>query len=258
MRTKAYLKVIAVTVLITLSVLAMFSSVAFAQLKLDTDQNSVKIDVFYHGSTISLSGATDPGADLVIKITSPEGESKLREKGKVGFFWMNTGELKFKHVPNLYFLYSTKDTKDILSPEEMNKHVIGYSSLKEQVEISPIKKDSERTKWFTEFVKFKEESGLYGVSPKSISVTKKGSEERYNINIDWPFQAPPGHYTATVYEIKNKKIVDKAETSISVSQAGLVKTIANMASKNGALYGIVSIVIALLVGFGISLIFKKS
>lgn len=257
MRTKGYLKIIAV-IAIALSVLSIFSSVAFAQLKLDTDQNRVKIDVFYHGSTISLSGATDPGADLAIKITSPEGESKLREKGRVGFFWMNTGELKFKHVPNLYFLYSTKDIEDILSPEEMSKHIIGYSSLREQVEITPVKRDGEKTKWFNEFVKFKEESGLYSVSPKSISVTKKGSEERYNIDIDWPFQAPPGHYTATVYEIKNKKIVDKAETSISVSQAGLVKTIANMASKNGALYGIVSIVIALVVGFGISLIFKKS
>lgn len=246
---------IIVTMLITLLALP---SMAFAQLTVNTAKNHIKIRALYHGDTVSLSGRTDPGADLVIKIASTESATTLRQKGKVGFFWLNTVKLKFAHVPHLYLLYSSHDPKNILEQAELDKYIIGYPSLGKHASITPVKDESEKTKWFNEFIKFKEASGLYGINLNSISITQKGGQELYNINIDWPYQIPPGDYKATVYEIKDGKVVGKADTGISVKQDGLVKIIADMASKNGAMYGIMSIIIALVVGFAIGLIFKKS
>ncbi|HZD59411.1 MAG TPA: TIGR02186 family protein, partial [Anaerolineae bacterium] len=166
--------------------------------------------------------------------------------------------LEFEHVPNLYILYSTKDLKAILNQEEMDKYIIGYPALNRHIKIVPTKSDNEKTKWFNELVKLKEASGLYSIPSQRITAIPKGNMKRYSIKIDWPYQAPPGRYIATVYEVRGGKIVDMSETSISVKQSGFVKAIADVASKNGALYGIISIVIALAVGFGISFIFKKS
>ena len=42
-----------------------------------------------------------------------------------------------------------------------------------------------------------------------------------------------------------------------VEQVGIVKTLANMAKNNGALYGAISIVVALIAGFGVGIIFRK-
>ena len=77
---------------------------------------------------------------------------------------MNVGELEFNHTPNLYFLYSTQKINDILSYEEMDRHVIGYLALKKNIEIAGFNNEDEKAKWFNEFTKFKELSRLYTIS----------------------------------------------------------------------------------------------
>ena len=51
--------------------------------------------------------------------------------------------------------------------------------------------------------------------------------------------------------------MDKAEAKVLVEQVGTVKTLADMAKKNGAVYGVFSILAALISGFGVGLIFRK-
>ncbi|MCL6472226.1 MAG: TIGR02186 family protein [Firmicutes bacterium] len=103
----------------------------------------------------------------------------------------------------------------------------------------------------------KETSRLYAISPKTVAMAKTGNFEKYAVEIDWPYQAPPGQYKAIAYEVKDMKVSDVAQTNITVEQDGIVKAISTMARRNGALYGALSIIIALAVGFGISLVFKK-
>jgi len=196
---------------------------------------------------------------LIIKITSPEGHQALREKGKVaGLLWMNVKTLKFEDVPNLYLLHSTKKVEDMLSREEVEKYVIGYPALERHVEINPVANEDEKTKWFNEFVKFKENSKLYVVSHGRITI-KEGADgkQHYYVLNEWPYQAAPGTYTVTVYAVKNKRVIEKAEKNVLVEQVGTIKGLADLAKNNGALYGIISIIAALGAGFGVGLIFRK-
>ena len=86
------------------------------------NHDHITIDFFYHGSTVSVRGESDPGVDLIIKMTAPEGHQTLKQKGKVGgLLWMNVGTLKFEHVPNFYAVYSTKKPEDILGREELER-----------------------------------------------------------------------------------------------------------------------------------------
>ncbi|MCL6472227.1 MAG: TIGR02186 family protein [Firmicutes bacterium] len=132
-----------------LLILLVFASTAFAQIIVNTNADDIKIRAFYHGGRVDISGKTDPGADVIVKITSSEEKTKLREKGKVGFFWLNKDPLIFERVPNLYLLYSTKDIPSILNREEMDKYVIGYPALKKHIEIVPVKNESEKTSGLT-------------------------------------------------------------------------------------------------------------
>lgn len=236
----------------------MFPGTASAELTINANHNHIKIDFFYHGSTVSVKGTSDPDTDLIIKITSPEGHEVLKQKGKIaGLLWMNTGTLKFENISNLYSIHSTKKIEDILSNEETDKYVIGYPALERHVEISPVSGNAEKDKWFNEFVRFKEASKLYLISSGKISTTVKDGKLEYYILTDWPYQAPPGDYLVTVYAIKDKKVIEKAETKVMVEQVGIIRTLSNMAKNNGALYGIISIVIALGAGFGVGMIFRK-
>jgi uncharacterized protein (TIGR02186 family) len=243
-----------------LSVFLLFFLVgmASAQLTATANHDHITVDFFYHGSTVSVRGISDPGTDIIIKLTSRDGHQILRKKGKVGgFLWMNVGELQLDHVPNAYFLHSTKNIGDILSKDEMNKYVIGYPAVETHAAINA-STDGEKDKWFGEFVKFKESSNLYAATAGKISLTEKDGVQNYYILTEWPYQAPPGNYTVTVYAVKDKKVLETATANVLVEQVGLVKAFADMAKNNAAVYGIISIFAALSAGFGVGLVFRKS
>jgi hypothetical protein len=135
--------------------------------------------------------------------------------------------------------------------------VIGYSALNGHMEITPVANEDEKTKFFNELVKFKESSHLYSISSQKISTTVKDGNQDYSIELNWPYQAPPDNYLVTVYTVKDKKVIEKAEANMLVEQVGIVKTLYNMAKNNGALYGLISIFAALLAGFIVAIVFPK-
>lgn len=256
--TTLFLLFICSTALIGLLLSLFAPSPCSAELTIKANHDHIKIDFFYHGDELTVSGTSDPGADIIVKITSPESHQVFKKKGKVaGLLWMNTGTLNFERVPNLYFLYSTKKIEDLLSPEERDENIIGYNALMRYVEITPVEDETDKERWFNEFVRFKEASRLYKVSSNDAKVTEKGTVQEYYIKLPWPYEASPGEYTVTVYAVKDRKVIDKAEAKVNVEQVGIVKTLARMAKEKGAIYGILSIAVAIIAGFAVGMIFRK-
>ncbi|MBI5194891.1 MAG: TIGR02186 family protein [Nitrospirae bacterium] len=236
----------------------IFTGESSAELTIKANHNHIKIDFFYHGSIVSVAGNADSGTDLIIKIASPNGHDVLKQRGKTaGFLWMNKGTVNFKNTPNLYSIYSTKKIEDLLSKEETDKYVLGYPALSRQIKMTPVSNEDEKSKWFNEFVKYKESSNLYTISSSKIITTAKDGRQAYYILTSWPYQAPPGNYLVTVYAVRDKKVLEKAEAKVSVEQVGIVKILAGMAKNKAALYGIISVMAALAAGFGVGLIFRK-
>lgn len=230
---------------------------ARAELTARANHDHITVDFLYHGSSVSVRGIADPDVDLIIKIASADGHEALKEKGKKAGLWMNVGTLKFEHAPRLYEIYSTKPARELLAPAEADRYVLGYSALSRRVVVEPVESEQEKSKWFGEFLKFKEASKLYARSSGQITFTEKGGAREYFVNTPWPYQAPPGDYVATVYAVKDGKVVETAESKVLVEQVGGVKYLAAMARKHGALYGLLSILSALGAGFGVGLVFRK-
>lgn len=234
------------------------ASNADAMLTAKANHDHITIDFFYHGSTVSVKGESDPGVDLVIKMTSPDGHQALKQKGKVGgVLWMNVGQLTFERTPGFYAVHSSRQLNDMLKSEEQEKYVIGYPALAKHVTVAPVANEQEKTRWFDEFVKYKEASRVYAASSGNITTTLANGRQQYCLLTDWPYQAAPGDYLITVYAVKNGRVVEQAETNVKVEQVGLVKTLATMAKDSAAFYGILSIGIALSAGFGVGLVFRK-
>jgi hypothetical protein len=231
---------------------------ARAELTAKANHDHITVDFFYHGSTVGVRGLCDPDVDLIIKIASADGHEVYNEKGKkAGVLWMNVGKLAFEHAPKLYEVHSTRPVEELLGQTEADRHVLGYPALARHVAIEPLESEQEKAKWFGEFVKFKQDSNLYATSAGKITFAEKAGKREYYINTPWPYQAPPGDYLATVYAVKDGKVVETAESKILVEQVGTVRSLASMAKNHGALYGLLSILAALGAGFGVGLIFRK-
>ena len=242
--------------LVLLTFLCPFADDAYADLTAKANHDHITIDSFYHGSTVSIRGTAEPGMDLIIKVSSEDTRQSLRQKGKVaGLLWMTVGELELDHVPNVYEVYSTKNIDDILNKDEIDRYGLGYQAIERHASMNV--SGEERTRWFNEFVKFKEASSLYSTSTGKISLADKDGKQSYYILTQWPYQAPPSNYTVTVYAVKNGKVIETASDHVLVEQVGVVKSLAAMAHNNGAVYGLISIIAALGAGFGVGLVFTK-
>jgi len=240
------------------SFISLFASDVFAQLTAKANHDHITVDSFYHGGTVSVSGVSDPGTELIIKVASEDAHQTLRKKGKVGgLLWMTVGDLNVEHVPNFYEVFSTKKLDDLLSRDEMEKYSIGFPALQKHASMN-VSTEEEKSKWFDEFAKYKADSNLYSASIGNITLAQQDGKQNYYILTEWPFQAPPGDYTVTVYAVKDGKVTETATSNVRVDQVGIVKALATMAKNNGALYGIISIMAALGAGFGVGLVFRKS
>ncbi len=232
---------------------------ASAALVAKANHDFISIDFAYHGSTVTVQGEAEEGADLVVQITSPDCHQRMRKKGKMGgILWMNVGSLNFEKAPNLYEVFSTRKLDEILSAEERARHVIGYQALEKHVEVEPTGSEQEKATWFREFVAFKESSSLYRSSWGQFQTkTLANGRQEYLLKTSWPHQAPPGDYTVTVFAVKDGRVSDQAKCKVHVEQVGLVKMLASMARDNAMFYALLSIGVALSAGFGVGMVLRK-
>lgn len=232
---------------------------ASATISANADINRITINSFYHGRGVTVSGICDPAVDIAIRVTSAGDETAtLKRKGKAaGVLWMNVGELEFDKAPYLYLMQGTADINDLLSAAEAEKHTLGYASLGKRIEVGNLETPAERARWLDEFINYKEHQNLYAQQQGGVSFHDHPAGRLYTAAFNWPYQARPGDYRVEVFAIKDGKVVEKAATPLRVEQAGAVKFLAAMARNNGAMYGVLSIVIALVCGFGVGIIFRK-
>lgn len=217
----------------------------------------ISVNSLYRGSKIVVTGEIEAGREAIIKISSPVIRTHLRKKGKAGgILWMNIGELEFNPVSEIYLLYTTQELNSILNESEQDKYGIGYDAFRRSVEVSPVTDGAERARWIKEFIKFKESNRIYGLFQGKIETRTKGNKKTYSLTVDWPYQAPPREYTVSAYTVKNGLISGESSSTLVVEKVGVLRFLSNMAFNNAAVYGIVSIFIAVFAGFIVSMVFK--
>lgn len=245
----------AMLALVAVAALAILTSSASA-MTAKTNRDDIKIGLTYHGSTVSVSGLADPNVDLIMKITGEAATEKLMRKDRAAGMWMNVEEITLDHVPAVYYLRSTKDLETILSAEQRNQYVIGYPALREKIDLKPAKPPERRAKLLDNFIKYKIDGKLYGESLGGVDINPEGSGESYYTVFDWPYQAPPGQYQVDVYAIRDGRVIDIAQSQITVEQDGAIKSLSDMAQNNGGVYGIAAIGVSVTAGFGVGVVFK--
>lgn len=258
MRIRQLIQRIAISMIAGVIGLAVLAPAAMAELTTRINHDRVEIKLNYNGSTVSVKGDSDAGQDLVIKITGPDGEEKLKSKDKIGgLLWMNTEEHTFKDVPTLYFIRSTGELDNILNQQQLNADGIGYVALAETGSIEPQAQGKERTTLFSEFFRYKESRDLYDRSVGGIDTSANADGQHYETMFDWPYQAKPGTYDVTVYSVKDGRVTDTASGQVVVEETGIVKTLSDLATEKGGFYGLLAIGVALTAGFGVGIIFGK-
>ncbi len=213
----------------------------------------MEIDMFFSGREVSLSGLIPHDRDIILEVIGPEQKSKFNMKGKVGPFWMTREKIELEHAPFLYKLLLPGDNKwhDMLS-----QLGIGITTLKKKLILKPENMSIDMI--FNRFVRLKRSENLYGEEEDAIHYSR-GTEGRkhFETRFSFPSSTVPGEYRIVAKVLHDGKIEETKIQSFEVEEVGLIKKVHDIAFRNGLVYGILCVFIALFFGGVIGLIFKR-
>jgi Putative transmembrane protein (Alph_Pro_TM) len=218
------------------------------------EPREIQVGMFYRGTKVRVEGTAPAAYRVALVCVGREGKVELKRKGKVGgVLWMNVGDVAFEHVPSLFLAASEADGG---RPSERSPRAATPSSGYDGVEarVLPASAGEDVRELFREFVRLKEHEQLYF----SGHGATRSSSTRVSADFWVPANVPPGEYEVRLLGYQGDAGELLATEKMTVTRVGLAALISSTAQRHGLLYGILSVVVAIGMGFLTGVLFKAS
>ena len=235
---------------------SILSSNTFAQNQIvaDLSQENVKISTDFQGAKILLFGAYDgkKGDDIIVIVTGPKGLVTVQKKEKILGVWVNTRKVNYINTPKYLSISSNRRIDDILNKKTQKISEIGLNNLK--IRVQPGIKVENEKQWRQALTRNMLKSNLWSINENSVTLNKDSLFRSY---LKLPSNVITGQFEVKILHYRNSKLVSQQINSINVSKSGISAEIYNIAQNYSTLYGIFAVLLAVLVGWGSNLIFRK-
>lgn len=222
-------------------------------------QTQVAITTGFTGSEIFIYGAIKREApvpkswplDVIVAVTGPRKPAIVRKKERRFGIWVNDAGVKVDAAPSLYAVATTGPLRDILSFTDDLRYRIGIENLVRY--IGEAYDEVYKQEYPEALVRLRRAQGTYFEIVGGVKVTE---ETLFETSVALPANLVEGDYRARIFLLRDKKVVDVFESSIEVRKVGLERWIYTMAQEQAALYGLLSIAVALAAGWLASTFFR--
>ena len=235
---------------------SILSSNTFAQNQIvaDLSQENVKISTDFQGAKILLFGAYDgkKGDDIIVIVTGPKGLVTVQKKEKILGVWVNTRKVNYINTPKYLSISSNRRIDDILNKKTQKISEIGLNNL--NIRMQPGIKVENEKQWRQALTRNMLKSNLWSINENSVSLNK---DALFRLFLGLPSNVIIGQFEVKILHYRNSKLVSQQINSINVSKSGICAEIYDIAQNYSTLYGIFAVLLAVLVGWGSNLIFRK-
>ncbi|MGD8367312.1 MAG: TIGR02186 family protein [Desulfobacterales bacterium] len=227
-------------------------------IRLHVAPDEVKMGLSYNGVDVSIAGEIPSDSEVLVRIMGQPEQQKLKKKGRfLGLLWMNMEAVRIQNVPRVFLLYPAAGLAERAQrlPGQWQRLGLGFEALMEQAKILPSTEEKEPL--FREFVKLKEEAGLYGTIRDAIHYEEKGGGlKSFTCIAALPSNLAQGKYSIEAVAVKDGTIVARGSVPIDAAEAGITAKLSFLAFNHGTLYGVLAVLVALLAGSFTGVIFK--
>ncbi len=222
-----------------------------SDLQMAVQPDQILKNATYNGREIQVTGSLPVDATAIIRVTGQTEHRKLKKKGRaLGILWMNQGSVEVSNVPSVFLFYPPAG-----GGETGSVPGIGMDALRRNADIESEEADTDAL--FDEFVKLKQKSGLYGIFPGVVEYgAESGGQKSFHCTLSMPAALPSGTYQVEVAAVKNHAVVSRETQEISVMETGMPAFVSSLAFNHGTLYGVLSVLIAIMAGLLTGLMFK--
>jgi len=213
--------------------------------------NEINIDTDFQGADILLFGAKDDFGNVVIVVRGPKKNFLVTRKEKLFGIWHNGKRVKIKDSYSYYSLFSNlrdqSPSEDIMSELELGQDKLTFNISSE---VSKDDKDEFQLQLIDNFEKNK----LYLNSSNGVDFL---GETLFKVILKFPKNIARGVYNVEIYLLNDNSLSSFQTIPIYVNQVGISAKILDFAYNQAFLYGLLSISIALLVGWIANYLFVR-
>ena len=230
------------------------NTLAQNQIVADLSQENVKISTDFQGAKILLFGAYDgkKGDDIIVIVTGPKGLVTVQKKEKIFGVWVNTKKVNYINAPKYLSISSNRKIEEILNKKTQKISEIGLNNF--NIRIQPGIKVENEKQWRQALTRNMLKSNLWSVNENSVSLNK---DALFRSFLELPSNVITGQFEVKILHYRNSKLVSQQINSINVSKSGISAEIYDIAQNYSTIYGIFAVFLAILVGWGSNLIFRK-
>jgi uncharacterized protein (TIGR02186 family) len=238
---------------------AALPATAEENIVLGLSKDTVSIDTNFDGSEILIFGAVrrnspspdNPSLQVIVTVAGPSEAKTIRRKEKKFGIWVNTDAVEIDSAPSFYAVSTSTILGLSLSDTEDVRHRISIPRAIRSVDAPD---NIENSGTFTEaLIRIKSKSNQYQLNEGTVSVDE---QTLFRTSIALPAALIEGDYQTRIFLTRGGKVVAQYETSIDVRKVGMERWLFTLSRERAFLYGLLSLAIAIVAGWGASAIFS--
>jgi uncharacterized protein (TIGR02186 family) len=168
----------------------------------------------------------------------------------VAGIWLNRGAVKITAAPSFYAVASTKPVADILLPAEDAKYHI---TIPQTIDTAAAP-SADQTPYIEALQRIRQASGSFVLAPESVLLLRQAL---FRTDISLPANLVEGPYKVRIFLTRGGEVTDMQESQIDVQKAGVERTLYRLAMEQPLIYGVLSLLMAMVAGWGAQELFKR-
>ncbi|WP_085785614.1 TIGR02186 family protein [Ketogulonicigenium robustum] len=243
--------------------LALFILIALParaeEIVLGLSAESVGITARFDGDDILIFGAVKrdappPDADgpleVIVTVSGPLTPVMVRKRDRVFGIWVNAQRERINLAPSFYAAASTAPLAHILPPLVDEIYAI---TVPRAVYATGVPSD-DADDFSAALIRIRESEGMYRTLEGDVALEE---ETLFRTRIALPANLTEGDYRARIFLLRGGRVIDTQETPIDVHKVGIERWLYTTAHEQPIFYGLLSLVLALVAGWGASEVFRQ-
>lgn len=249
--------------LLALPVLLTAAPARSETLIVSVSNTRVTVTPNYDGEELVLFGSVErdentplrTGYDIVVTVRGPRGDMVTRRKERTLGIWINRDSREFVAVPSYLGIFSNRPVEAMASPDTQRRLQLGMTNISLLQHVGTDYADVVASDPFrSAFIRLQTDKGLYREVPDAVTFL---TPRLFRTGIPLPAVVPIGSYNVEIKLLSDGVLVAKTETSFEIVKVGFEQFIATTARYHGLLYGIATAMMALMVGWLGSVVFRR-
>ena len=218
-------------------------------------QDQIQITSNYTGSDIVVFGAieqkgADQDRDVVVVLRGPETQIVVRRRDRVAGVWINHDAARLNGMPSYYYLASTRPLSAVAPAPVLASEGIGLENLEPRDVTSH---HDFRPFWQAALRQMRTE-GFYNETAGGVEFL---SGSLFRAHVPVPASVARGQYNVEVYLFRKGEVQSAQSTPLFIDQTGLERRLFHFAHTSPLGYGLAAVLMALLMGWLSSLMFRR-